>query len=74
MQLEKHQPNEETQTYSDRNGMNSLIRKQDMQDERAGIRENFQGTIGTQCTENLQEMTVTLLILLTKGSLDWPSL
>ena len=56
---------------SDRNGMNSLIREQNMQEERAGIRENFRVTIGTQCTENLQEMmAVTLLITPSKGESD----
>lgn len=38
-----------------------------MQEERAGIRGNFQVSIGTQCTENLQETMRAILLTPTKG-------
>ena len=38
-----------------------------MQEERAGIRGNFQVSIGTQCTENLQETMRAILLTTTKG-------
>ena len=42
-------------------------REQEMQEERAGIRGNFQVSIGTQCTENLQETMRAILLTTTKG-------